>query len=174
VDLAAAANGGTVLRYSDAHYGEPKNLLRPGRGINMGDGWETARKKNRPAVLTVNTKDGLLAVPGSDWVVLSLGHLGDIERIEVDTHHFKGNFPESCFIEGGQATSPAEALDNHSIKWRPVLPRTKLRADAQHYFERGSIVTGPPVNVIRLTMYPDGGISRLRIWGRKAPLRGKL
>ncbi|OQR90848.1 allantoicase [Thraustotheca clavata] len=171
VDLVAAANGGTIITYSDAHFGEPKNLLMPGRGINMGDGWETARKKTRPAILTADEK-GLLTVPGKDWVIIQLGHIGIIDRIEIDTHHFKGNYPESCFIEGRFHQGQASTL-NEQTQWRPLLPRTKLGPDAQHYFGKDQLVPGEAINHVRLTIYPDGGISRLRIWGRKA-LLGRL
>ncbi|KDO31140.1 allantoicase [Saprolegnia parasitica CBS 223.65] len=169
VDLVAAANGGTVVGFSDAHYGHPRNLLQPGRGVNMGDGWETARKKTRPAILTVDAR-GLLTVPGDDWVVLKLGHVGIVERIEVDTAHFKGNFPESCFIEG--CFYEGNNVLSASVTWRPVLPRTKLSADKQHFFsdaERSLEPGRDAINYVRFTMYPDGGISRLRVWGRKAP-----
>ncbi|OQR90489.1 allantoicase [Achlya hypogyna] len=175
VDMVAAANGGTVVGYSDAHYGHPMILLQPGRGVNMGDGWETARKKTRPAVLTVDAS-GLLTVPGSDWVVLKLGHVGVIDRVEVDTAHFKGNFPESAQLEGCffDGRDPVGVLAP-SVVWRPLLPRTKLRADTQHFFSTAdkSLVAADAVSHVRFTMYPDGGISRLRVWGRKA-LQGRL
>ncbi|KAF0698582.1 Aste57867_10812 [Aphanomyces stellatus] len=166
VDLVAASNGGTVVHYSDAHYGEPRNLLRPGRGVNMGDGWETARKKTRPAVLTVDAQ-GLLHVPGSDFVVLKLGHAGVVDEIEVDTAHFKGNFPESCFVEGCYFHGSDDKAVVTQGKWTAVMARTKLTANAIHRFKPLSSAT-QPINYVRLTMYPDGGISRFRLFGTKA------
>ncbi|CAK4085092.1 unnamed protein product [Aphanomyces euteiches] len=165
VDLVAAANGGTAIYYSDAHYGEPRNLLNPGRGVNMGDGWETARKKTRPSVLTLDPQ-GLLQVPGSDFVVLKLGHVGIPDEVEVDTAHFKGNFPESCLVEGclWHGSDDLKVLEHG--EWTPLFPRTKLTADAIHRFQ--PTIPQRPINYIRLTIFPDGGISRFRLFGVKA------
>ncbi len=81
-ELSALTNGGRVVGYNDAHYGSVWSLLTAGRGVDMGDGWETRRRR----------------VPGNDWIVVALGHAGVVEKIEVDTAHFKGNFPDSCSI----------------------------------------------------------------------------
>ncbi|KAI9919418.1 hypothetical protein PsorP6_017640 [Peronosclerospora sorghi] len=132
------AHGGQVIGYSDAHYGHPRNLLAPGRSETMAGGWETARKVTRPAILTSNPSTGLLEVPGKDWVVLKLGHLGVIHQVEVDTNHFKGNFPESCIIYGtryfGDLYHDDKSSKETGIKWEVVLPRVKLIAHKQHYF----------------------------------------
>ena len=197
IDLVAVENGGRAIGCSDKHYGDAKNLINPGRGINMGDGWETARKVTRPSILEADEENpSLLKVPGSDYVILQLGTIGKIEKIEVDTCWFKGNFPESCNIEGcGPISAPIEngsssksisggsgglirnqvIMDMEKegkIQWRPILPRTKLNADYQHYYSRerdegqGVLVEDhEPIQYIKLTQYPDGGISRLRLWG---------
>ncbi|KAL5016030.1 hypothetical protein ScPMuIL_005619 [Solemya velum] len=99
IDLVAMQNGGMCVGYSDVHYGHARNLIQPGRADVMADGWETARKSDRPAVLEQDTS-GILKVPGMDWCVFRLGHAGIISKIEIDTNHFKGNFPDSCKIEG--------------------------------------------------------------------------
>ena len=118
----------------------------PGRGINMGDGWET--KRNR--------------TPGNrDWVIIRLAHRGVIEKILVDTCHFKGNYPDSCMIEGGDTDND----DVTNIPWAPILPQVKLQADHEHFFEK-EIIKGNPYTHIRLTIFPDGGVSRLRAWGK--------
>jgi len=98
--------------------------------------------------------------------VLRLGHRGVIEEIEVDTNHFKGNYPESCSLEGcdlsgREATTDWESAD---LRWVEVLPRTPLKAHTQHRFEL-EIASGGPFTHVRLNMYPDGGISRLRLLG---------
>jgi allantoicase len=172
VDLVAATNGGQVIQFNDAHYGHPKNLMAPGRSKIMADGWETARKKTRPAVLVADEKTGLLAVPGKDWAVLKLGHLGVIHEVEVDTNHFKGNFPESCVLYGttfhGADDQDVLALDDS--KWQVVLPRVKLEAHKQHYFsvrDASVRLIEQGVNFVKLEMFPDGGISRLRLRGYK-------
>ncbi|MCF5032643.1 allantoicase, partial [Pseudomonas syringae] len=84
IDLVAALNGGRSIACSDEHYGSMSNILNPGRGVNMGDGWETARRRT----------------PGNDWVIVALGHKGEVEKVIVDTLHFKGNYPDSCSIQG--------------------------------------------------------------------------
>jgi allantoicase len=150
VDLVAVENGGSVVQSSDQFFGAPLNLLMPGRAKNMGDGWETQRRR----------------VPGNDWVILKLGVPGMIRRIEVDTSHFKGNFPESCSIECcylEAAAAPAE-LQSASA-WKPLLPRTKLKPNFRHTF-RGQLNLVGAATHARLQIYPDGGLSRLRLFGR--------
>jgi allantoicase len=121
VNLAAAANGARAIACNDMFFSHMENLLMPGRGINMGDGWET--KRNR--------------TPGNkDWVIIRLAHKGIIERILVDTCHFKGNYPDSCVIEGCAITEGDEKLlASDTFKWTTILPGVKLSADHEHYFE---------------------------------------
>jgi allantoicase len=147
VDLVAVGQGGRVLGASDMFFSHPQNLLMPGRGVNMGDGWETKRRRG----------------PGHDWVVLALGIEGEIRRVEVDTAHFKGNYPDACSLEVCRAedVNPA-ALDR--LPWKEVLPRTKLEADQQHFFEKELAAAGPATHA-RFHIYPDGGVSRLRLYG---------
>jgi len=136
LDLVSVAHGGKVVGFNDAHYGHPRNLMAPGRSKTMADGWETARKATRPAILKTDPKTGLLEVPGKDWVLLKLGHLGVIQQVEVDTNHFKGNFPESCVVYGTRFDGGSERklLQDGAIKWEVVLPRVKLQAHKQQYF----------------------------------------
>ena len=143
IDLASIANGGRILGSSDDFFGVPLNLLLPGRGKNMGDGWETRRRRG----------------PGYDWTIVKLALPGQIRHAEVDTAHFKGNFPESCSLEG---------LSAKSETWTELLPRTKLQADSRHHFREQLLDIGP-VTQVRLNIYPDGGVSRLRLFGRPAP-----
>lgn len=148
VDLVALKNGGRALSASDEHYGSMHNLNVPGRGVNMGDGWETARRRG----------------PGNDWVILALGRPGVVERIEVDTAHFKGNYPDRVSIEAATfASHDAAAAD--SERWQTLLPESKSHMDQQHYFESELNDIGP-VSHVRLSIYPDGGVSRLRVYGR--------
>ncbi len=152
VDLVAVENGGTVLACSDEFFGRPLNLLMPGPGAGMHDGWETRRRRG----------------PGHDWVVIRLGGRGAIERAEVDTRHFKGNYPAACSLEGCDAPPfPAYDAPGDEVEWEDVLPRTELGPDAVHVFERELSRPGP-VTHVRFRIYPDGGVSRLRLWGRPA------
>ena len=146
VDLFALKNGGRALRASDEHYGSMHNLNLPGPGLNMGDGWETARRRG----------------PGNDWVVMKLGASGSIRRVEIDTAHFKGNYPDRASVEVGHFDDEA-ALDPGAA-WQTLLPEVKLSMDQQHYFEDELRSTGP-VTHARLSIYPDGGVSRLRLFG---------
>ena len=116
----------------------------------MGDGWET--KRNR--------------TPGNkDWVIVRLAHKGIIEKILVDTCHFKGNYPDSCLIEGCNIAYKEESqFGTDAIEWTAILPQTKLSADHEHLFE-DEIKNKGPFTHARLTIFPDGGISRLRLWG---------
>ncbi len=150
VDLVAALHGGVPLAASDEFFSEPLNLIMPDRPADMGDGWETRRRRG----------------PGHDWVVLRLGRRGVIERIAVDTTHFKGNCPESCSLEACDgpdaqgATFPAD-----DARWRDVLPRTKLKGHTRHRFEVAHAAR-LPVTHVRFNIFPDGGVSRLRLLGR--------
>lgn len=168
VDLCSVVNGAIPIAWSDVHFGHPINMLRPGRGVDMGDGWETARHLDRPSVL-YSDEHGNLKVPGCDWTVLQLGIAGSVCKFEVDTNHFKGNFPESCLIEGCNAPikKRPEILNAEQCEklgcWKVLLPRTKLKAHLRHYFK---IMPSEQVTHIRLTIYPDGGVSRLRVYGQ--------
>jgi allantoicase len=149
VDLLALAHGGDQIAWSDAHYGEPRKMLRPGRGVNMGDGWETRRRRE----------------PGNDWCILRLGHPGLVASVEVDTAHFKGNFPARCSIQAARierATRPS--LVAQSQFWPILLEEQPLSADAIHTFVVDHVFG--PITHIRFNMIPDGGVSRLRLWGK--------
>jgi allantoicase len=157
-DLAALRNGGLALACSDAFFGPMNNLLLPGRGANMGDGWETRRRRG----------------PGYDWILIKLGARGRLAVIEVDTRHFKGNFPDRFSLESldlgevaGGTTRITELLA--SAAWRPVLPETGLLADTRHFFRAAAAATGTnaPASHVRLNIFPDGGVSRLRLWGSR-------
>jgi allantoicase len=150
IDLASIKNGGLVVGASDMHFGARDNLIMPGRAANMGDGWETKRRRG----------------PGYDWAIVKLGTAGLVSRIEIDTNHFKGNFPESASIDG--CLAPDSSLASlGSAAWLEILPRTPLRAHHRHHFAKELSAVGP-VSHVRLNIYPDGGVSRLRIHGTVA------
>jgi allantoicase len=157
VDLASIRNGGLVLAASDVHFGAKENLIMPARAAHMGDGWETRRRRSLyPDVWT-----GLTA----DWAIVRLGAPGVVHRLEVDTHHFKGNYPDSASIDG--CLLPGGSLDAlMSAAWTSILPQTKLRADHRHFFSR--TYPAHPVSHLRLHIFPDGGVSRLRVHGTAA------
>lgn len=149
VDLALVNNCGKALYCNDMFFSTMDNLISPTTGKNMGDGWET--KRNR-------TADNV------DYVILSLGHPGMIHKIIVDTKHFKGNYPDSCAIDACSCKNDSEVL-NEKHKWHTLLPQQKLEAHKEHHFENEIIKTEQPITHIKLKIYPDGGISRLRVLG---------
>jgi allantoicase len=147
VDLASIRLGGLVLGASDMHFGAKDNMIMPGRATNMGDGWETRRRRG----------------PGHDWAIVRLGTSGTLTKVEIDTNHFKGNYPDSASLEG--CLAPGAALAPlASAAWREILPRMPLRADHRHFYSK-ELAAGGPVSHVRLNIFPDGGISRLRVHG---------
>ena len=159
VDLAAAQNGALAIQCNDMFFSHMNNLLMPGRGVNMGDGWET--KRNR-------TPDN------RDWVIVRLAHKGVIKKALIDTCHFKGNYPDTFILEGTSIEAPvpsthrvdpqAELASIANAKWNTIIERTKLQADHEHLFEE-TVHCADPITHVRLSIFPDGGVSRMRLWG---------
>jgi allantoicase len=146
VDLGAVEHGGTVVACSDMFYGSRHNLIMPGDATHMGDGWETKRRRGS----------------GHDWTIVRLGAEGTIRRVEVDTRHFKGNAPGACSID---AVRIDDGQPIEGAAWRELLPRTPLQPHARHPFEEELAGLGH-VTHARLNIFPDGGIARLRLYGR--------
>ena len=152
VDLASAFNGARALVANNEHYGVIGNLLMPGRGVNMGDGWETRRRRE----------------PGNDWCLIALAAGGRVHAVEIDTAHFKGNFPDRCSLQAAHVSGGTDgSLVTQAMFWPELLGEQKLSADAVHHFASELEELGT-VTHVRLNIFPDGGISRLRLWGRPA------
>jgi allantoicase len=149
IDLALVNNCGKALHCNDMFFSAMDNLISPTKGKNMGDGWET--KRNR----TPNNED---------WVILRLGHQGFVEKIVVDTNHFKGNYPDSCAIDSCFSLDDEDVLTG-KVEWKPLLNKQKLQAHREHLFNADSILDHDSITHVKLKIYPDGGISRLRIIG---------
>ena len=155
LDLACIVNGGVAIACSDQRFGNMNNMLMPGRPANMGDGWETRRRRG----------------PGFDWAVVRLGFKAEIDRVEVDTTHFKGNYPARCSIEACLADGAGiDDFDADSHAWTEIVPERALEPDRVHAFEVDTGIAGLFTHV-RLNIFPDGGVARLRVFGR--PVRGK-
>jgi allantoicase len=151
-DLLSMENGGRAIVAVDEHFGVLSNITLPGKGENMGDGWETRRRRE----------------PGCDWAILELGHVGTINRIMVDTAFFKGNFPDGISIQAAKVTGGTDdSLPVQSQYWKELLPQQSLTADAEHNFIQEINALGP-ISHIRVNIFPDGGISRLRLFGTLA------
>jgi len=164
-DLASALNGGVAIECSDQHFGTKSNLVLPGRGKDMGDGWETARSRT-----TGHT----------DWVIIKLGLRGkSIEKVVVDTKDFRGNFPRAVKVEAWPQEPAKAALSGEQPKassagWVPLLAGEKAcQADTEHTFEGDELVASVPLEDwvwthVKMTIIPDGGVKRLRIIGKRA------
>jgi allantoicase len=135
-DLAALEHGGRVVGCSDAFYGSPNNLLLPGPARSMGEGWENARRRDE----------------GNDWVEVALVAEAELVLAELDTSWFLHNAP-------GWAALTGRTTDGATVE---LLPRTALRPDTRHRFR----VPADPVTHVRMDVYPDGGMARLRLHGR--------
>ena len=150
LDLAAALNGARALGCNDEHYGSMHNLLLPGRGSSMAEGWETRRRRT----------------PGFDWVILALAHPGQLEAIEIDTAHFKGNFPHQVSINAALLPGENDAdLTSECLYWPVLLEPQLLKADHLHRFRLNPKHAGP-VSHLRVNIHPDGGLSRVRAFGK--------
>ncbi len=149
VDLASMLLGARAVTCNNAHFGQAQNLLMPGRGVNMGDGWETRRRRE----------------PGHDWAIIALAHAGTIARVEIDTAHFKGNFPHQCSIQGAYMPHADEhTLAPQSLFWRELLSVQMMQMDHIHHYQNEVQDIGP-ITHARLNIFPDGGVSRLRLHG---------
>ncbi|MEV0130164.1 allantoicase [Dactylosporangium sp. NPDC050688] len=139
VDLAALELGGLVVDCSNRFYGSANNLILPGQARVMGEGWETARRRD----------------DGNDWVLVRLAATGTIRLAELDTTHFKGNAPGAARLRGTLDPTSESA-------WFDLLPRVDLQPDTRHRFRLDSTT---PASHVRLDVYPDGGMARLRLFG---------
>ncbi len=149
IDLLAMENGGVAIACSDMHFGEAQNLTAPGRGINMGDGWETTRRRG----------------PGHDWAILRLGKPGNIQKVQIDTLHFKGNYPARCAIKGVYTpNATVEELTSQGLDWKTIIPETPVGADQLHDYV-SEVQTIGKISHVKLEMHPDGGVGRLRVFG---------
>jgi allantoicase len=139
LDLAALENGAGVTACSDMFYGSPGNLIAPGQAAVMGEGWETARRRD----------------DGNDWVEVRLAAAGVVRLAELDTSHFKGNAPGWASVRGRDARKDPD-------EWFDLLPRTRLQPDTRHRFR---VEGAAEATHARLDIFPDGGMARLRLFG---------
>lgn len=163
IDLASLLNGGKAIACSDQCFGSSMlKLGYPDRGINMGDGWETARRR----------------VPGNEWVILQLARPSLIEEIQLDTAHYKGNYPDRASVQAAYldldssdnrflGCSLAEEAVNQSMFWPEILAEQTLAADSVCGFKI-ELADQFPVTHVKVNIIPDGGLSRVRLHGRYA------
>ncbi len=151
INLTSLLNGASIIGCNNEHFGRAENILAPGKGKNMGDGWETRRSRGK----------------NFDWLIIKLGCPGMINKIEIDTHHFKGNYPDKCSLQAAYIPKKISnnSIINKSIKWKSMLNKVKLNANKKHNF-KNKIMKNNKINFIRINIYPDGGISRVRAFGK--------
>lgn len=154
IELSALARGGRPVVWNDAHYGDLWAVLSAGRGRDMGDGWETRRRRE----------------PGHDWLIVALAAPGTLERVELDTAHYKGNFPHEVSLQAALAGSgkPTEVLAAEAMFWPELMAPQPMAADSLHDFGPERLARLGPVDHVKVNLHPDGGLSRIRIFGRPA------
>ena len=151
INLTSILNGSSIISCNNEHFGKAENILSPGKGKNMGDGWETRRSRGK----------------NCDWLILKCARAGKINKIEIDTHHFRGNYPDMCSIQG---TFLPKKISNKLIikkskKWKLLLNKVKLQANKKHCF-KNKLMSKNKLNFIKINIFPDGGISRFRAFGK--------
>jgi len=150
-NLTSVLNGAKPIACNNEHFGRAENILAPGKGKNMGDGWETRRSRGK----------------NFDWLIIKCAAPGKINKIQIDTHHFKGNFPDKCSLQGAYIPekNSDKSIVNKSKKWKFLLNKVKLYANKKHNFQN-KIMKNKKINYIRINIFPDGGISRIRAFGK--------
>ncbi|ABN64216.2 allantoinase [Scheffersomyces stipitis CBS 6054] len=147
LDFASVNNGGVAISVSDQHFGSADNLLLPGRGHDMSDGWETTRSRQ----------------PGHvDWVIIRLGAVANIKEIIIDTAHFRGNFPQKINVKGINVVDESKLPDAKDKEWEVLVDDTKTGPDKEHSF---TIKKSDSYSHVLLTIIPDGGVKRVRVFG---------
>ena len=151
INLTSILNGATPIACNNEHFGRAENILAPGTGKNMGDGWETRRSRGK----------------NFDWLILKCAAPGKINKIQIDTHHFKGNYPDKCSLQAAYLNKKIsdKNIVNKSKKWKLLLNKVKLHAHKKHNFQN-KLMKNKKINYIRINIFPDGGISRIRAFGR--------
>ena len=151
INLASLLDGASVIACNNEHFGKAENILAPGKAKNMGDGWETRRRRDK----------------GFDWLILNSINGKKIDKIEISTHHFKGNFPSHCSLQATYIPSKQSSLSivKSSNKWKTLMKKTSLMANKTHVF-KNKLMKNDKINFIKINIFPDGGISRFKIFGK--------
>ena len=151
INLASLLNGASVIACNNEHFGKAENILAPGKAKNMGDGWETRRRRDK----------------GFDWLILNSVKGEMINKIEISTHHFKGNFPSHCSLQATfiPTKKSSSSIVKNSTKWKFLLNKVNLSANKTHKF-KNKLMKSHKINFIKINIFPDGGISRFKIFGK--------
>ena len=154
IELSSILNGSSIIHANNEHFGKAENILAPGRAFNMHDGWETRRRR----------------IKGNDWLIFKFGIPGIINKIIVDTSHFKGNYPDYFSLQAAYVDEKKLINKNQivkeSLKWKHLINKEKLGPNKEHFYEN-VLLKNKTINLIKINIYPDGGISRINIFGKK-------
>ena len=150
INLTSVLNGASIVGCNNEHFGRAENIIAPGKGKNMGDGWETRRSRGK----------------NFDWLIIKFGKPGLIKKLEIDTHHFKGNYPDTCSIQTANISKNLsnKLIANNSKNWKFILNKSKLSAHKKHVFKK-FLTKRNKENYLKINIHPDGGISRIRAFG---------
>ena len=154
IELSSILNGASIIATNNEHFGKAENILAPGNSLNMGDGWETRRRRGKGKG------------KGYDWVIVKFGIPGIVKSIRVGTKHFKGNYPNHCTFQSSYVSNSKRFNMNQSNKWKYLTKKIKLYPNKIHNIKK-NIIHKEISNYIKLNIYPDGGISRIKIFGIK-------
>ena len=151
INLTSVLNGASIIGCNNEHFGRAENIIAPGKGKNMGDGWETRRSRGK----------------NFDWLIIKFGKPGLIKKLEIDTHHFKGNYPDSLTVQSAyiQNKLDTKKILNSSKKWKLLIDKTKLKPHKKHSF-KSKTFNRNKINYLKINIFPDGGISRVRAFGK--------
>jgi len=150
-NLSSVLNGASIVGCNNEHFGKAENVIAPGKSKNMGDGWETRRSRGK----------------NFDWLIIKFGKIGIINKLEVDTHYFKGNYPDSCSVQTAKIQKKVSNnfIVRNSSRWKVILNKARLKANKKHVFKNNQMKKNK-VNFLKINIYPDGGISRIRAFGK--------
>ncbi len=151
INVISMRNGARDVYTNNEFYGALKNILKDEDALNMGDGWETRRRRE----------------PGFDWGIIELAKPAIIDNIMIDTKFFKGNFADSFSICTAYLENTTDnSVITQSMFWEELISKQKLTMDNKHYFDETFLLHKKPITHIRINIFPDGGVSRLKLFGK--------
>jgi len=151
IDVISRRMGARTIYANNEFFGDFKNILKATEAKDMGDGWETRRRRE----------------PGYDWGIIELANPAIINNLMIDTNFFKGNYPDYFSLHAAYISNTTHSsVITQSIFWEELLPKQKLQMDQKHYFNNDCFLHNKPITHIRINIYPDGGVSRLQMFGK--------
>ena len=151
INVISRRTGARAVYANNEFFGELKNIIKITESNNMGDGWETRRRRE----------------PGFDWGIIELANPAIVDNIMIDTNFFKGNYPDYFSLHAAYIPiTTHSSVVTQSIFWEELLPKQKLEMDQKHYFDNTHLLHNKPITHVRINIFPDGGVSRFRLFGK--------